>query len=99
MKLLTIILAIIALTLSSIPCSDEAIEVIDTVQTDNNSEHSDDNCTPFCSCICCGAVVSFKVLAFEEAKTNTIIVSHCFNHENLFTQGYITSIWYPPIAS
>ncbi len=38
----------------------------------------------------------FEVLVFEDEIVNAIIVSHRIIHENLFTQGYITSIWHPP---
>ena len=99
MKFITLILAITTLVLSSVPCSDEVIETNDTFQTENHSDHSDDECTPFCTCACCGIAIPFKVLVFEDENVNTIIVSHRFNHENLFTPGYITSIWHPPAVS
>lgn len=96
MKLVTLILAIITLASSSIPCSDGVNETANTIQTENHSEHSGDGCSPFCTCACCGIAIPFEVLVFEDENVNAIIVSHRFNHENLFTQGYITSIWHPP---
>ena len=99
MKFVTLIFAVITLALSSVPCSDEVIETTDAVQTENHSDHSDDGCTPFCICTCCGIAIPFEVLVFDDENVNTIMVSHHFNHENLFTQGYITSIWHPPAIS
>ena len=99
MKLVTLILTIITLASSSIPCSDGVNETANTIQTENHSEHSGDGCSPFCTCACCGIAIPFEVLVFEDENFNTVIVSHHFNHKDLFTQGYITSIWHPPAIS
>ena len=96
MKFLTLIFAFLILALSSVPCSDKVNETDNTVQTENHSDHSDDGCTPFCTCACCGIAIPFEVLVFEDKNVNTIMVSHHFKYENLFTQDFITSIWHPP---
>ena len=96
MKFLTLIFAVITLVLSTVPCSDGMIETADTFQTENHSDHSDDGCTPFCTCACCGIAIPFEVLVFENEQLNITLISHTFNYENLFTQGYANSIWHPP---
>ncbi|WP_298782428.1 DUF6660 family protein [uncultured Polaribacter sp.] len=96
MKYLTLIFAVITLALSTVPCTDGINETADTFQTENHSDHSDDGCTPFCTCACCGIAIPFEVFVFEDEQLNTTLISHSFNYENLFTQGFITSIWHPP---
>ena len=96
MKFIGLIFAFLTLVLSSVPCSDGVNETANTIQTENHIEHSSDGCSPFCTCACCGIDIPFEVLVFEDENVNAIIVSHRIIHENLFTQGYITSIWHPP---
>lgn len=96
MKYLTHIFAVITLALSTVPCTDGINETADTFQTENHSDHSDDGCTPFCTCACCGIAIPFEVLVFEDEPLNVPVIFHTFNYETLFTQGYTTSIWHPP---
>ena len=96
MKLVTLIFAFLILALSSVPCSDTVNETDNTVQTENHSDHSDDGCTPFCTCACCGIAIPFEVLIFENENLNVTIISHTFKYKTEFTQGFITSIWHPP---
>jgi hypothetical protein len=98
-KLLTLIFAVLTLALSTVPCTDGINETADTFQTENHSDHSDDGCTPFCTCACCGIAIPFEVLVFENEQLNITLISHTFNYENLFTQGYANSIWHPPAVS
>ena len=98
MKFLTLIVAFLVLILSAVvPCPDRVSETADTLQTENHKDHSEeDGCTSFCTCFCCDIVIPFEVIGFDSQIVNTMEILHHFNHENLFTQGYITSIWHPP---
>ncbi len=87
------------LVLSSVPCSDEVNETDNSIQAENHSDHSEDECTPFCTCACCGIAIPFEVLFFEDIHINTSVISHTFRYQTNFTQGYITSIWHPPATS
>uniref|UniRef100_UPI00373FC89A DUF6660 family protein n=1 Tax=Kaistella palustris TaxID=493376 RepID=UPI00373FC89A len=99
---LSLILAIFFAFLLTAPCGDVSARSKDrqsTVQHDKNSEkqqHSD-NCTPFCTCNCCGAqlsVVSVKLLIFPE---DAPIYSEKINsYHSLFQPGIPSGIWQPP---
>lgn len=61
MKIIAIILSIYTITLSALPCDDEyefssgeLTSVITSTDCDGHSFY--DNCSPFCSCICCSVV-------------------------------------------
>jgi len=99
MKTLTFILALFILALSFVPCSDGIYEDDSITQTENHSDHSNDDCTTFCTCACCGIAIPFEVMVFENEDVNIKIMSHRFNFDNLYTQGFITSVWQPPAVS
>lgn len=100
-KLLTLILSIYIIALACIPCTDATI-VIDNAQTahhhTDNSDHSDDSCTPFCICSCCGALIyNFsQTLTF----TPTLAFLRITSPTPVFTANlnsiYEGSIWQPP---
>lgn len=99
MKLITLILALFILVLSSIPCSDGINKDDTTVQIENHSDHSNDDCTLFCTCACCGIAIPFVAMNFEDEDINVKIISHNFKFDNLYTQDFITSVWQPPAVS
>lgn len=99
MKLLIVILAFFVFGLSTIPCTDGISEDDNITLTENHSDHSQDDCTPFCTCTCCGIAIPFKVMVFEDEDLNIKIISHHFNLNDLYTQGFITSVWQPPAVS
>ena len=99
MKLLALIFSFLTLTLSTVPCFDSLNEITDTFQTEeNHSDHSEDGCTPFCACSCCGITIAFGILVFDYEIFNTY-VNHAFKYKTNYKQDYITSIWHPPASS
>lgn len=70
MKFLTVILALFILTLSLLPCEDQAkvadVEVEQVICNDCDGDTAGDLCTPFCHCQCCSIhFISFDIESFE----------------------------------
>ncbi|WP_445731164.1 DUF6660 family protein [Mariniflexile sp.] len=101
MKIIAVLLAVLTITLSALPCEDDAAAGLDnpTTVTDNshNENHNDfDACTPFCSCVCCANVVvkpllqtslSYSEITSKEATTYNI---------SSFPNGNLPRIFQPP---
>lgn len=97
MKGLTVILALLVIALSVMPCCFDCEAEQDNIKTEqaDNSEGSD-SCSPFYSCSnCC---ISFAV--FYAALPTSIPVLQTTSHFSIFTQLHFTSfqysIWQPP---
>jgi hypothetical protein len=83
------------------PCTDgaEAVEnnAITHSQNQEKEQHENDNCPPFCSCLCCGQTVaayqSIKIQLQVPAVKNNI--SYFTNNTSLCA-NYFGSIWQPP---
>ena len=103
MRIIPFILSIYVLALSIIPCSDSItcsdddynVELSQTEHSINHSDHHD-FCTPFCTCACCGTLVSAPSTdLIDEVKTSasgTYIFPYRFNYFFEYTEG----IWHPP---
>ncbi len=61
MKLLAIMLAILTMTLSFMPCDGERATseqvAFASQESDNHCDDFSNLCTPFCSCVCCARVI------------------------------------------
>ena len=107
MKIFSNTLSIYLLLLSLAPCTD-GISITDSSSSyssegiDKHEDHShneEDNCTPFCSCFCCGTTVvfttSFEVKMIDIYSTNTYGFHYFFD----YSFDYKEEIWQPPAVS
>ncbi len=101
MKYLAIILSIITITLSTIPCDDEVNNDIATISivtadTPIDSHLLGDLCSPFCTCVCCANIVVEPV--FDQELTITDAMNTELNSTYLFsfTRDFSESIFQPP---
>lgn len=67
-------------------------------QSHNHSHETKDNCSPFCTCQCCGiSIISITTNnIFEEinnVSSNTIILKYT----SLYKFNYQKGVWNPPI--
>jgi len=100
-KYIAIILSVLTITLSALPCDDELANA-DTnsivLNSDSHDDHHDsgDLCSPFCTCVCCANIVVEPI--FEEGLTvldsfNTELnASYIFS----FSRDFSKSIFQPP---
>ena len=102
MKWLYIILSIYVVSLSVLPCADEAgdVNAINASVADHGDTHDDncsDDCSPFCSCSCCGVSINYFL---SKAEINTPNYFSQFIVKMLYLQhiqsGFSGSVWQPP---
>ncbi|MBA8986866.1 DUF6660 family protein [Sphingobacterium cellulitidis] len=108
MKFISSILMIYVLVLTLIPCSDHIGEIHthdhNKVSHQNHEKEdtngTEDSCTPFCTCSCCGislTAASFHIFQLENPAES-------FNHTELqekeypLVTKYQENIWQPPQA-
>ena len=108
MKIWRIILSVILVVLSCLPCADGA--VVSTRETNvaaashnsHSKEHSGDLCSPFCICNCCGVqILNFTpALAFEPHTVPAeLIVKPEITYQSNFASQFSGGIWQPPQLS
>ncbi|WP_421944585.1 DUF6660 family protein [Pedobacter sp.] len=102
MKLFAIILCISILALSCISCEDFELAnnlsiVTEQIINQENSHQESDNCSPLCTCNCCGQLIVFN------QKVELLIKPKPLNHSknvatycNYFLSDYTKNIWQPP---
>ncbi|WP_317047243.1 DUF6660 family protein [Flavobacterium sharifuzzamanii] len=104
MKWITVILSIYLLALSNMPCADMEVNsaMHKTAQFASEDNHSHDKtndlCSPFCACNCCGAqVLSYhSAVSFEFPKTYNQISISLPSYNSVFISNFYGSIWQPP---
>ena len=106
-KIFSFLFAVYIAVLLMIPCSDgvQAGDVCAVQDTEVTHEHADDHtatddlCTPFCVCACCGAV-SGVVLQWNAFHFGKMIPSDLpkptIYYKSLFIPWDIGEIWQPP---
>ncbi|MFZ2284208.1 MAG: DUF6660 family protein [Lutibacter sp.] len=102
MKIIAIIISIITISFSALPCDDEA--VIGAQQTAVISQGADfennahiDLCSPFCSCACCTISISEPTRLAEILVCQIIPVKELGTHYELsFFNNYFSTIDQPP---
>ena len=93
------------MTLAIVPCADASVSrVIPIEKTDcdhSDDKHTDnhDDCSPFCSCDCCGMSVVVPVLQWFETTDFEQNHIYSFYYSFQYSFDYLGGIWYPPIAS
>ena len=81
------------------PCGDKEncneVNPSAVAQTTNHEQHTDETCTPFCSCACCAAHFLIKDIQHplnQVAEINTVYTVH----KESKTSAAIIPIWQPP---
>ncbi len=86
-----------------IPCSDmkECDELMPEVaqnsQDHSQHKHERENCTPFCTCVCCGSqVFNYNTFQYLPNKSNIQQTTVTENYQFLFSSDFCANIWQPP---
>ncbi|MFK6999275.1 DUF6660 family protein [Flavobacterium oreochromis] len=105
MRLLYIILSVYFLILSGLPCLD-TIEHERSIAKSATSDHShkghthtDDLCSPFCTCNCCGTqvLVYQSIISYDFENLPTIITERKESlYKSVFYTNFYNNIWQPP---
>jgi hypothetical protein len=101
MKFFAFLMSIYIIALGCFPCgdesecSDEAVQIISSAANHQGHQHSEEACTPFCSCACCAVSIFSQPLA---AVKNIPVVSspQKFYYNDSFHSYHFQSIWQPP---
>ncbi|WP_338081525.1 DUF6660 family protein [Aestuariivivens sediminis] len=101
MKGIAIILSLIVLVLTIIPCSDgnnTEDQYRDEISTNHNHQNdSDDTCALTCICNCCGTVITYQPLAtFNLGLKNQILREMVSVHISIYRFNFQYNIWQPP---
>jgi hypothetical protein len=101
MKTLCLILSLIVLSLSTVPCcsDDNCNDDIKTEQTSNQSQdHNEGNCntcSPFLNCgTCAGFVFGKSSYEFKEVSFVSATFIACYKSQ--LADDYFAKIWQPP---
>lgn len=105
MKFVNVILSIVFLILSSMPCADMEAGSITQLSIEfrtNHDSNSHDNhidlCSPFCTCNCCNAQVLtyFMVTTINFPIVTEIIKTQLPLYKSISYSNFYGSIWQPP---
>jgi hypothetical protein len=102
MKYLAIILSIITITMSALPCDDDLVVNsgnLTVITSNSSSDHHDglsDLCSPFCTCACCSIVVTQPIFAQESLTTEIPNSELNFSYILSFSRDFSNGIFQPP---
>jgi len=105
MKNFSFIFAIYLITISFVPCTDGLVqcasnlsttEVSDSSVIHSHSNESEDDCMPFCSCSCCGSVITIITSEKEGSPLATLMISHISPYNFQYSFEYNSGMWHPP---
>ncbi|WP_073370954.1 DUF6660 family protein [Flavobacterium fluvii] len=103
MKIINCIFSIYLIVLSCLPCADLEVGSLShpsqeiTSNTDKHShEKSNDACSPFCVCNCCGSQILVYQTNYSFSSFRNIIYTKVPECQSLLTSSYFGSIWQPP---
>lgn len=101
MKFVAIILVVLNIFLTTIPCDD--VNTFDANQIEITAGHSDsdtdkdlDLCTPFCSCNCCSTIVINPTDNQYTSNIEFFYPSLNTNYDALFTSNLLSQVFQPP---
>jgi len=73
------------------------IENVSNESDHNHSEDHEDDCTPFCTCICCGSVIGFPQTVETPSKQNSFLLAKIsFHYDFHYIFDYKDGVWRPP---
>ena len=105
MKFINIILSVIILALSCMPCTDMEGSGVSHSSSElalNNDSHSHDKqidlCSPFCACNCCNTQMFtyFSITAIDFPIVTGVIKISLPSYKSIFSSNFFGSIWQPP---
>lgn len=102
MKLFACILSIYIVVLTAIPCIDrpedshlQKSEI--EGNTANSHQHTEgDQCSPFCTCNCCGTPVIQQYFFVHFDNFTLLQIYNLPEYVSAVTSDYLKSIWQPP---
>ena len=97
MKIIAYILALTVFGLSVYPCSDglHCDEEQETT-SHNHSENEEENCPPFCVCVCCGSTYIESKVKTIEPTIEQIDFLFTFHYSFHYSFSYQSAVWHPP---
>ncbi|MGK4567447.1 DUF6660 family protein [Flavobacterium sp. 3HN19-14] len=103
MKWLLTIFSIYLISLTVLPCHDSAECSVGKTKIAASHSHSDEDeqCSPFCSCACCGVqIAQFSPHVFLLRKNEPVIIDRQPSfYVSAFAEEMSFSIWQPPKLS
>lgn len=105
MKLISVILAVLMLYLSGMPCDDVEVAdndgVVSYAQAQDSHDHDgdlpeSDGCSPFCACQCCH---THMVIPSHFSTASFVVYTHQDDsnyYQDFYPNGIIYAIWRPP---
>ena len=103
MKFLIYLLSLLIISLSCINCEDVVAMVnysnefsISSVEKSNCATEQD-NCSPLCTCNCCGQpLVENVAIELPQSARKLVVQADLSDYHTKFISSYIKSIWQPP---
>ena len=105
MKIFAFIMAFTVIVLSVLPCMDESefnnVKGTTAIAKANSQQdHRDsDNCSPFCSCACCSASVTYHLFGYSYILKSQFQEKKYPAYKSSAYSGISFSIWQPPKLS
>lgn len=101
MKNIALLLSLLFLYLSVIPCSDgtnsEDLHQSEIDINHNHQEDSDDSCPITCLCNCCGISITCVPIAKYELRFNSQISTNLIStYQSIYRFDFLFKIWQPP---
>lgn len=103
MKLTAFILSIFVLSMATVPCTDGEDQLSESISEGHlvkpfhqHSESSEDGCTPFCICQCCGTSVIIPTPTVLSNFNKSILFSYSFQYSFNYSCDYSNGVWHPP---
>jgi hypothetical protein len=100
LKIVAVILSLYIIALTMVPCVDNHLTGSEaaTELCQKNNDSDIDLCSPFCTCDCCGTIISFELLVFFNSITVTPSVQKFYFRTPDVTEIAI-AFWQPPRIS
>lgn len=103
MKVFTFILSFYIVALSIVPCadgldhdSDNSVSELSLKQEHDHSEDDQDDCTPFCTCVCCGSLLAMPTTHQGDKSSQDLSSSYLFHYTSDYSFIYSEGVWHPP---
>lgn len=100
MKFFVCLLSVYILMLISIPCIDRPDEdhIVQTenASTCNHHHHEGNQCSPFCTCNCCGTPAIYQDFRITFDGYSYVEKSFFNNYKSAVISCHHSSIWQPP---
>ncbi|WP_418382261.1 DUF6660 family protein [Wenyingzhuangia fucanilytica] len=106
MRFVALILSFIVFVMAILPCTDSIFtnvnEVTNTEICDTHQEHSEDvhdECTPLCTCNCCGTSITLPLLITFQDNHINIYDNSCYFYSYHYHYKFAKGLWHPPNIS